>query len=350
MSRGCVIANTRILNGNLTGVQRYLSELLQRMPSDRIQHIAPHHPLSGTRAHLWEQAVLSLRTQGNLLWSPSNTGPLSVSRQVVTIHDVVPIDHPEWLNPRFAAWYRFLTPRLARRVARVITVSEFTRSRLLETTGVAHDKVIVVPLGVDARFVPQEKEQVECAIQKLGLPTNRYALSLGSLEPRKNLGRLLRAWQVICRHLPEDVWLVVSGAKGKSLIFQDVPELNTLPPRVFLTGHVPDELLPSLYAGAMAFAYLSVYEGFGLPPLEAMASGTPTLVGNRASLPEVVGNAAVQVDPFDIEAIADGLQRLIMDASLRAGLREQGLERAGQFNWDNTAEQTWRVLAEAAEG
>lgn len=314
-----------------------------------VVQLAPKHLLSGARAHLWEQTALPLRTRGQLLWSPSNTGPLAVSRQVVTIHDVVPIDHPEWLNARFAAWYRFLTPKLARRVARVITDSEFTKSRLLETTGVADDKVIVVPLGVDARFVPQDREQVESAIQKLGLPTNRYVLSLGSLEPRKNLGRLLRAWEVIYRSLPEDVWLVVSGAKGKSLVFQDVPELKTLPPRVFLTGHVPDELLPSLYSGAMAFAYPSIYEGFGLPPLEAMASGAPTLVGNRASLPEVVGDAAVQVDPFDIEAIADGLQRLIEDSSLRAVLREKGLERAGQFNWDKTAEQTWRVLAEAAE-
>jgi len=341
--------NTRILSHPITGVQRYLLELLQRMPSDQLHQIAPRHSISGARAHLWEQTILPRRTRGQLLWSPSNTGPLTISRQVVTIHDVVPIDHPEWLNPRFAAWYRFLTPKLARRVARVITDSEFTKSRLLETTGVSDDKVIVVRLGVDTRFVPQDREQVESAIHKLRLPTSRYVLSLGSLEPRKNLGRLLRAWEVIYRRLPEDVWLVVSGAKGKSLVFQDVPELEALPPRVFLTGHVPDELLPSLYAGAMAFAYLSVYEGFGLPPLEAMAYGTPTLVGNRASLPEVVGDAAIQVDPFDIEAIADGLLRLIEDGSLRAVLREKGLERAGQFNWDKTAEQTWRVLAEAAE-
>ena len=343
-----VDVNTRILSYPITGVQRYLLELLCRIPSDHGRQIAPHYPLSGARAHLWEQTALPLRTRGHLLWSPSNTGPLAVSRQVVTIHDVVPIDHPEWLNPRFAAWYRFLTPKLARRVARVIADSEFTKARLLETTGVSDDKVIVIPSGVDARFVPQDKEQVESSIHKLKLPTSRYVLSLGSLEPRKNLGRLLHAWELIHRRLPEDVWLVVSGAKGKSLVFQDVPELEALPPRVFLTGHVPDELLPSLYAGAMAFAYLSVYEGFGLPPLEAMASGTPTLVGNRASLPEVVGDAAVQVDPFDIEAIADGLHRLIEDSSLRAVLREKGLERAGQFNWSKTAEQTWRVLEEAA--
>ncbi|WP_237700405.1 glycosyltransferase family 4 protein [Acidithiobacillus ferrivorans] len=324
-------------------------EILDGIPLDKSRHVTPHRSLNGARAHLWEQTVLPLRTRGQLLWSPSNTGPLAVSRQVVTIHDVVPIDHPEWLNPHFAAWCRFLTPKLARRVARVITDSEFTKSRLLDTTGVAEDKVIVVPLGVDARFCPQTIEDVESAIQKLELPTSRYVLSLGSLEPRKNLGRLLCAWEVIYRGLPEDVWLVVSGAKGNSLVFQDVPELESLPSRVFLTGHVPDEHLPSLYAGAMAFAYLSVYEGFGLPPLEAMASGTPTLVGNRASLPEVVGDAALMVDPYDIEAIAEGLRSLIEDDALRALLRQKGLERAAQFSWDRTAEQTWRVLQDAAE-
>lgn len=344
-----IVVNIRILSYPITGVQRYLLELLQRMPGDNMRQITPRRPLSGARAHLWEQTALPLRTRGHLLWSPSITGPLSVSRQVVTIHDVVSIDHPEWLNPRFAQWYRFLTPRLARRVTRVITISEFTKARLLETTGIPEEKIIVTPLGVDARFAPLEDAQIKQMIQKLQLPTSRYVLSLGSLEPRKNLGRLLCAWDMIHRSLPEDVWLVVSGAKGKRLVFQNVPELKTLPPRVFLTGHVPDELLPPLYAGAMVFAYPSVYEGFGLPPLEAMASGTPTLVGNRTSLPEVVGNAAVQVDPFDMEAIADGLRTMIEDSSLRAKLRENGLARARQFNWDKTAAQTWRVLQEAAE-
>ena len=113
--------NIRILRYPLTGVQRYLVELMSRMYADvDVVQLAPKHLLSGARAHLWEQTVLPLRTRGRLLWSPSNTGPLAVSRQVVTIHDVVPRDHPEWLNSRFAAWYRFLTPKLARRVKRVI--------------------------------------------------------------------------------------------------------------------------------------------------------------------------------------------------------------------------------------
>ncbi len=253
-----------------------------------------------------------------------------------------------FLTPRFAAWYRFLVPRLVRRISRIIVISEFTKSRLLETTEINEEKITVIMNGVDHRFAPQDSETIEYAVRNLGLPTKHYILSIGSLEPRKNLGRLLRAWETVYRRLPEDVWLVVSGAKGKSLVFQDVPELQALPPRVFLTGHVSDELLPPLYAGALAFAYLSVYEGFGLPPLEAMASGTPALVGNRASLPEVVGDAAVQVDPFDAEAIADGLLRLVEDRSLREDLVQKGLERVKQFSWDRTAEQTWRVLEEAA--
>ncbi len=342
-----ILVNTRTLSSKLTGVQRYTLELLQRF-GDRVGAVAPKRHLSGIKGHAWEQFILPLRISNNLLWSPSNTGPLAVRRQVVTIHDVVPMDHPEWLNPRFAAWYRFLTPRLVRRVSGVIADSEFTKTRLLERTGIAEGKVTVVMLGVDHRFAPQDSETIEYAVRNLGLPTKHYILSIGSLEPRKNLGRLLRAWETVYRRLPEDVWLVVSGAKGKSLVFQDVPELKALPPRVFLSGHVADELLPPLYAGALAFAYLSVYEGFGLPPLEAMASGTPALVGNRASLPEVVGDAAVQVDPFDIEAIGDGLLRLVEDRSLREELAQKGLERAKQFSWDRTAEQTWRVLEEAA--
>ncbi|MGE0049293.1 MAG: glycosyltransferase family 4 protein [Acidithiobacillus sp.] len=344
-----ISVNSRILSYPMTGVPRYLKELLQRMPESGLRQISPDLPLSGIRAHLWEQSLLPLRARGNLLWSPGNAGPLTISKQVVTIHDVVSLDHPEWLNPRFAAWYRFLTPKLARRVRRVITVSEFTKIRLLETTGISEEKIIVIPLGVDPRFAPMDQTNTSEIAKKLGLRSDHYVLSLGSLEPRKNLGRLLRAWEIVSDRLPTDIWLVVSGAKGNRMVFQDVPELKKLPDRVFLTGRVADEDLPKLYAGAMAFAYPSVYEGFGLPPLEAMASGAPTLVGNCASLPEVVGDAAVRVDPFDIEAIAEGLLRLLEDDTMRTKLRANGLKRVAQFNWERTAAQTWQVLVEAAE-
>ena len=341
--------NTRILSYPITGVQRYLLEILTRIPSDHLRQIAPHYPLSGARAHLWEQTVLPLRTRGRLLWSPSNTGPLAVRHQVVTIHDVVPLDHPEWLNPRFAAWYRFLIPRLARRVRHVIAVSDFTRQRLIAHSGISADRISVIHCGVDARFSPQTQEAIVAARAELQLPAGRYVLSVGSLEPRKNLGRLLSAWERLLPELPPDVWLVLAGAKGKSLVFAEVPELTRLPARVHLTGYVPDDRLPALYAGAEAFVYPSVYEGFGLPPLEAMACGTPVIVGNRTSLPEVVGDAAVLVDPYSTDAIAQALLDVITQPLLALKLRRAGPARAGSFTWTKAAEATHRVLNSAAD-
>ncbi|HYW03741.1 MAG TPA: glycosyltransferase family 1 protein [Gammaproteobacteria bacterium] len=343
---GGIAVNARILERPLSGVQRYLTELLARF-GDRLGSIRPARPLGSMGAHAWEQLVLPRRTRGALLWSPSNTGPLSVTRQVVTLHDVVPLEHPEWLNARFAAWYRFVTPRLARRVRGVIAISEFTRERLVTLTGVAPERVRVIPNGVDRRFFSTTPEQIERARAALALPASRYVLSLGSLEPRKNLGRLLRAWDAVQQDLPDDVWLVIAGAPGRSQVFRSI-DLQEAPARVHLAGRVADELLPGLYAGAMAFAYPSLYEGFGLPPLEAMASGTPVLTGDRTALPEVVGDAGLLVDPEDVEAIGDGLVRLVLQPDLREDLAGRGLQRARRFSWEMTARETLQFLEAVA--
>lgn len=341
-----IVVNTRSLHGAFTGVQRYTSELLARL-GEQVEVVSPRRPLHGVMGHAWEQMVLPLKLNGRLLWSPGNTGPLAVCNQLVTVHDTSALDHPEWFDSRFAAWYRFLLPRLVRRVRRVIADSEFTKSRLVATSGLNPDKVVVVPVGVDPRFRPEEADRLNEVVAALGLPSPRYVLSLGSLEPRKNLGHLLKAWEMAHKRMPDDVWLVVAGAKGKPMIFKDV-ELNDLPRRVILTGFVADELLPRLYAGALAFVYPSLYEGFGLPPLEAMACGTPVLTSNVASLPEVVGEAGIMVDPYDTEAIAEGLTRLVEDSALRDEMRRRGLERARLFSWERTAEETWKALMEAA--
>ena len=337
--------NTRTLASHTTGVQRYLIELLARMPG--LQQVAPAKALAGMRGHAWEQLRLPGQCRGKLLWSPSNTGPLALRNQVVTIHDVVPLDHPEWLNRRFAAWYRFLIPRLARRVRHVIVDSDFTRQRLITHSGIGADRITVIHCGVDARFRPQSPQAIAAARAALQLPPGRYVLAVGSLEPRKNLGRLLQAWAQLLPQLPPDLWLVLAGAKGKSLVFADVPELRQLPQRVHRSGHVPDDLLPALYAGAEIFVYPSVYEGFGLPPLEAMACGTPVIVGNRASLPEVVGDAGLSVDPYRVEAIAQGLMQLLGDADRHAQLRQAGRDQAARFEWDRAASQTLQVLQKA---
>lgn len=343
---GYIYVNTRNLHNSLTGVQRYTIELLSRW-GNRPKKVSPNKKFSsGLAGHIWEQAVLPNILCGALLFSPSNTGPLAIKRQVVTIHDLVSLDHPEWFNARFAAWYRFLIPRLVNRVQRVITISNFTRERLLQQTKVAPDKIVVIPNGVNARFSPKSVKDIKKIQKALKIPTEHYILSLCSLEPRKNLHNLLRAWVQVQSEIPSDIWLVITGAKGKTLVFKDV-SFDPLPPRVWLTGHVRDEYLPALYSGATAFVYVSIYEGFGLPPLEAMASGTPTLTGNITALPEVVSNAAVTVNPFDPDAIAWGIKRLIEDGTLRENLRLKGIQRAKIFSWDTTADMTLQVLLEA---
>ncbi len=343
-----ILVNARSLASPLTGVQRYTREVLSRLPAEALQLISPSRPLHGLPGHLWEQAVLPLRLGPRLLWSPSNTGPLAVRRQVVTIHDVSSLEHPEWFSSPFAKWYRFLLPRLARRAQTIIAVSEFTRDRIVALCHVDEHRVVAIHNAVDSRFVRRPAAEAESVCRELQIPSGRYILALGSLEPRKNLPRLLQAWDGVRPRLPADLWLVLSGAKGKPLVFGDV-SLEHLPPNVFLSGYVPDEHLPALYSGALAFVFPSLYEGFGLPPLEAMACGTPVIASNTTSLPEVVGDAALTVDPLDSHAIAEAIRRLVADADLRASLAKRGLARARLFSWEKAAAQTWAVLQQAAE-
>lgn len=342
-----IVVNARSLGAPLTGVQRYTRELLSRW-NGHTDQITPRTPLSGIRGHAWEQSVLPRKLASKLLFSPSNSGPLEVRNQVVTIHDMVYFDHPETLNRNFVAWYRFMLPRLARRVRRVITVSSFVKRRIVEQVEIPSEKIVVIPNGVSSRFSPKAVSGRDAAIAQMGIPSTHYILALGSIEPRKNLSRLLRAWEGIQSSLPDDLWLVVAGARGNSGIFKTV-DAGKLPPRVFLTGHVSDETLPSLVAGAVAMAYPSLYEGFGLPALEAMASGVPVLAGDCPAIREVVDGAGIFVDPMDEASIADGLLRLVNDDAVRNTLRTKGLERATQFSWDVTAQRTWDVLQEAAK-
>lgn len=342
-----IVCNARNLGDTFTGVQRYTSEILKHFP-EAVEVIRPDRPLHGVSGHLWEQLVLPGKLKGRLLWSPSNSGPLAVRKQVVTVLDMVPLDHPESMSWKYARWYQFLLPRLIEQVRMVLTISEFSRSRILHHCPGAADKLHVVPLAADDRFMRADEVAIAEMRRALAIPTPHFLVALGSLEPRKNLARLVRAWARVSDRLPDDVWLVLAGAKGKSLVFRDAG-LDHLPPRVHLTGYVPDAMLPALYSGALASVYISLYEGFGMPPLEALACGTPTLTSNTTSLPEVVADAALTVDPRDDEAIEAAIQSLVEDSSLRDRLSRLGPQRASTFSWKRNAEDTWRLLTEAAQ-
>jgi glycosyltransferase involved in cell wall biosynthesis len=340
-----IFYNGRILDNKLTGAQRYLLELTSRFGA-RVELIKPLSPLHGVGGHIWEQMILPLKVANKgLLWSPSITGPLITKHQVVTIFDVVPLDHPEWVNFKFASWYKFVVPKLARNVEKILTISEFSKSRIIHHCPEVESKIEVITLAADSKFKPASVDQSKYTQERLSIPSPNYFIAVGSLEPRKNLHRLLMAWKLALNYIPEDNWLIVVGAIGKKNVFGGL-DLGEIPTRVFFTGHVDDILLPSLYSGAIASIYLSLYEGFGLPPLEAMASGAPVLTSNVASIPEVVGNAALLVNPLDVYEIKDSIINLANDVDIRFRLREAGLIRASLFSWDVTANKTLNVLKE----
>lgn len=299
--------------------------------------------MQGVGGHLWEQTVLPTAVRNGLLWSPANSGPLAVRRQVLTVHDVASLDHPEWYTSGYAAWYRWMTPRLVHRVRRVITISEFSKRRLVALSALDEARVVVIPSGVDGRFYPRPAHEVERVRRALDIPSPSYILSLGTLEPRKNLHRLLAAWGSSTRDLPGELWLVIAGTRGSSRIFSRC-EYGPTPLRVHFTGFVADGDLPALYSGAVALAYVSLYEGFGLPALEAMACGTIPVVANNTAMPEVVGEAGLLVSPFDSESIAAGIKRIVQDRGLRQELRVRAIRRSAEFSWERAADRTWDAI------
>ena len=337
-----IALNARFHSHRPTGMQRYALELSSRF-GGHLDPLKPDRPLRGPSGHLWEQLFLPSAVRGRLLWSPNTTGPLAIEKQVCTFHDLIPLDHPEWFNHRFAQWYQWLLPRLAKRVRRIIAISEFTKQRIVDLLGVSPRKVAVIPNGVDARFSPRLEEEMEAARKVLGIGRAPYLLCVGSLEPRKNLGRLLAAWHKAQTAAPDEMVLVVAGGSANLRVFESA-EFGTVPPRVHFTGYVSDEFLPSLYSGAVALLYPSLYEGFGLPPLEAMACGTPVVTSRNTSMPEVVGGAALLVDPFDIDSIAAAILQVVSSASLRDTLSAKGLVQAARFTWESAARQTLAVL------
>ena len=339
MFEPCV--NLRTLGFHTTGVQRYLLSLLPHLPSE-LHSVKPPQALLGMKGHLWEQFYLPTQLGRRLLWSPGNTGPLAVSRQVVTVHDAAPLDHPEWFERKFALWYSALLPRLIRRVRAVITVSHFSKDRIVQNTGIDSERVHVISNGVDRRFRPLDQKTVKQATAALGL-TDPYILFVGSLEPRKNLKMLLETWQ---RGKFDGATLAVAGATAH--VFQAF-QIDPLPAGVRLLGRVGDSVLPALYAGAAGFVYGSIYEGFGLPPLEALACGCPIAISDIPAHREVCGDHAQYFNPLDSEDLSAKLERLLrLDQAQRAEVAEQGVERAALYSWETAAAKTWRILQEEA--
>jgi glycosyltransferase involved in cell wall biosynthesis len=334
MDNGMYFLNGRFLRQRCTGVQRVAVEISSRLQT-QVQRVIPRHMHSGLAGHMWEQCVLPAHVHDGVLWSPCNTGPLAVRRQIVTIHDMAVFDHPEWFSASFARLYHLLLPRLARRVAKIVTVSEFSRRRIADRLAVDASKIDVIYPGVGENFRPQRQQDIDAVKRKYGLDGCRYFVTLGTIEPRKNLDLVMRAWKEVGGELGAGVRLVVIG-DGNNAVFSQTHAVESLR-NVLFTGYVKDAELVALLCGAVALLYPSLYEGFGLPPLEAMACGIPAVITRCASLAEVGGNAAFYVDSDDPRQMGGVLSRLVRETALCEDYGQRGRERAAGFTWQRSA-------------
>jgi len=307
---------------------------------------------------LWEQLaqpLALLRDRPDVLHAAAFVAPLaSRCPSVVTVYDLSFALFPDFFRGPNQTYLRIFTRRSARRARRVVAISEHTRRDVHRLYGVPLDRIDVACPGVDARFRRLPREEVEAFRRKHSLP-EKFFLYLGTLEPRKNLDRLIDAYALLevgswkledgntsLRSEVEQNWrLVLVGGKGwmSDNLFTRVKELG-LEQRVMFAGYAPADELPLWYNAATAFVYPSLYEGFGMPPLEAMACGTPVITSSAASLPEVVGDAGLVVAPEDVPGLAQAMRRVWRDEALRGELSRRGVERARRFTWEATARAT----------
>ncbi len=271
--------------------------------------------------------------------------PLAHTCSVFTLHDLTALKFPTahtQLNRRFL---QLMLPRFLRTADIIVADSHCTKQDARQLYHLSDERVRVIHLGVEARFRPIEAVAAHGVQERYQLPT-RFILAVGTIEPRKNLIVLLEAYHGLRQHNSE-VQLVIAGKRGwhSGPFFARLQTLG-LTEHVKLLGFVPDEDLPALYNLAEVFAFPSIYEGFGLPVLEAMACGTPVVCSNASSLPEVAGEAAIQIAPSEVREWMQALERLDRDDALRASLRERGIKQAARFTWEATARQTYDIYQE----
>ena len=358
-----VIINARFLTQSVTGVQRYAIELVRTldrlidageidkcisftMVSPRgirydldLKHI-PIKQIGRLRGHLWEQIELPFYARGGLLVSLCNAAPLSKHNQIVTIHDASVFASPETYPFGFREWYKILLRGIGKTARKIVTDSHFSKSELIRLCGMPESKICAIHLSAEHLTAISTDESI---LDKHNIRNRPFLLAVSSLNPNKNFHSIVEAISM----LDIDCDIVIAGGVNPR-VFSKTTE--PLPESIKYLGYVEDSELRALYQYASCFIYPSFYEGFGLPPLEAMACGCPVIVSNAASLPEVCGDAALYCNPHSPKDIASKISQLIKDPALQDVLRRKGLERAEQFTWEKTARETLNIIEQAALG
>ena len=339
-----IVINARFLTQAVTGVQRYAEQIslaLKRLRDD-VVFVTPHdihsHAIAEAlqarcigrlRGHLWEQIDLPryLRQQGNpLLVSLCSTGPVFYANQIATHHDITYVRFPATYSWQFRTAYRLMTPLLLARVRTLLTPSEFSKGEISRFYKIDPDRILTIPNAVIEHFRPDPQAQVE----------RPYLLAVSSPSVHKNFARMIQAFLSL-RGQP-DLQLHIVGSTHGLFAEPDLQRLASRDPRIRFLGRLDDQELLTQYQGATAFVFPSLYEGFGIPPLEAQACGCPVLAARAASIPEVLRDSALYFDPLDIGQMAAAMQRILHDPALRQSLRRQGLANVERFSWQRSAQ------------
>ena len=373
-----IAVNTRmLLPGQLEGVGVYTDEIISRMtqrhPDDGFylyfDRQPPDHFTYGpnvTRTavfpqarhpflfYMWFQQTLRRQVEKlypDIFFSPDGFMPLGMKvPSVITIHDPAVLRYPGHIGLLARKYYQHYVPRFAREARHIITVSEFSKREIMELLDIPPDKISVIYNGVSSRFRPVTGNE-KAESQQMFANGKPYALYLGAIHPRKNIARLIRGFDLFKNANPDsELQLVVAGKL--SWRFDDVidaHENSRYKADIHMAGFVEGNKVPRLVAGATCSTYVSYYEGFGLPVLESMASGVPVITSESSAMAEISGNAALLVDPFDPDSIANGFEVLTCDPGRYQQLVESGLQHVKLFGWEQAAEATYRVLERCAE-
>jgi glycosyltransferase involved in cell wall biosynthesis len=346
------VVNGRYLTQKATGVHRYAFEICNKLHEMGVdfhvavpQEIDPGYKFSfktvvcgSLNTHLWEQISLPryLKSIGSpLLISFTGCGPLNYSNQIMTIHDVSHERYPEWFSKNYYRFYHYMMPRIGRKAHAVLTVSEFSKAEIVDTLGLDASKIHVVHSNVPFHTKPSAEELLN---YKPDPDIERYIIAVSSMDPRKNFIRLAEAFNKI---EDKSVKLYIIGMRFKAFNTPDLQKL--VGENIHLPGYIDDDALQKMYQNAILSVYPSLYEGFGLPPLESMTYGCPAIVADIPALREVSEDAALYVDPYNVDDIANGINILLKEEKLRHELRVKGIEQIKKYSWEKSAKQVYEL-------
>ena len=322
-----LVINGRFLGNQIGGTERYATEILSRMNEQHFTIVKPKSSLSGGRGFAWDQFVLpSMLRKNDFLINFSPLGPVSVKEQLIVIHDMAPFDHPEWFSNSASFFSKFTLKKLVKKVRAIVTISEFSKQRIIDNLGVSEDKIFIIYPGVSSMFLGNE----------IVMNKSPYILCYGAIDPRKNINRAIHAWNLIKRNYPNHTLKIIGKASNH---FNSKIEAHS--EQVEHLGYVSDVELTALIKKAALFLYPSLYEGFGLPVAESLASYTPVVASDIPVFRELFDGLVTFVDPLSVEDISRAIETTLDSRQNLLHSRSSIIEK---FNYDSSAFQFNSIL------